>query len=200
MARVVLATNNPGKVAELRAILGGDSLELLSASDLGGLPDFEETADTFEGNAIAKALEASRHTGLAAIADDSGLEVDALGGAPGVRSARYAGESQDDAANVARLLGELEGVVEAERTARFVCVAACVDIDGRRLTARGTCEGRIGLEPRGTRGFGYDPVFVPDGYEQTMAELSAETKNSISHRGKAFRALREQLREAGVLG
>lgn len=199
MARVVLATNNPGKVAELRAILGGDSLKLISASDLGGLPDVEETADTFEENAIAKALEASRHTGLAAIADDSGLEVDALGGAPGVRSARYAGESQDDAANVARLLGELEGVTEAERTARFVCVAAYVDTDGRRLTARGTCEGRIGLEPRGTRGFGYDPVFVPDGYEQTMAELSAETKNSISHRGKAFRALREQLRHAGVL-
>jgi len=200
MARVVLATNNPGKVAELRAILGGSSLELLSASDVGGLPDVEETADTFEENAIVKAVEISRHTGLAAIADDSGLEVDAIGGAPGVRSARYAGQSQDDAANVARLLIELEGVAEEERTARFVCIAAYVDTEGRRLTARGTCEGRIGFDPRGSRGFGYDPVFVPDGYEQTMAELSPETKNAISHRGKAFRALREQLREAGVLG
>lgn len=199
MPRVVLATNNKGKIAELRAILGGSSLELLSADEVGGLPDVEETAETFEENAFLKAQEVSRHTGLAAIADDSGLEVEALGAAPGVRSARYAGDAQDDAANVAKLLAELQVVPAAERGARFVCVAAFVDTEGRRLTARGTCEGSIAGGPRGTRGFGYDPVFVPEGYDRTMAELPAETKNVVSHRGKAFRALREQLRAAGVL-
>lgn len=198
MARVVLATDNPGKVAELRAILAGTGLELVPGEGVGGLPDVEEFGESFEENAIAKARAACLYTGLAAMADDSGLEVDALGGAPGVRSARYAGETQSDAANVAKLLLELDGVPGSGRGARFVCVAAYVDPAGRTLTARGICKGRIIEQPRGGGGFGYDPVFVCEGHERTMAELPAGEKNAISHRGLAFRGLREQLRAAGV--
>lgn len=198
MTRVVLATNNLGKVGELRAILNGTGLELLAAGDAGGAPEVEETGATFEENALIKARAVSEHTGVAAIADDSGLEVDVLGGAPGVGSARYAGDEQNDAANVAKLMAALAAVPEEERQARFVCVAAYADATGQPVTARGTCEGRIADSPRGTQGFGYDPVFIPKGYAETMAELDPDTKNAISHRGRAFRALREQLRAAGI--
>ncbi len=126
--------------------------------------------------------------------------MDALCGAPGVFSSRYAGEPANDEANIAKLLSELSGVPVAERLARFLCVAVFVTPGGEAIAAGGACEGRIANEPRGSGGFGYDPVFIPEGYEQTMAELDAETKNRISHRGKAFRALRQQLRAAGILG
>lgn len=198
MPKAVLATRNAGKIAELRAILKDTRLELLGPEDVD-FPDVEETGETFEENALAKARAVSRHTGLAAIADDSGLDVSALGGAPGVRSARYAGYEHSDSANIAKLLGELAGLPDERRVARFVCVAAYVDPAGATIIASGTCEGRIVTEPRGAGGFGYDPVFVPEGHERTMAELPPEQKNAISHRGRAFRALRDQLRAAGVL-
>ncbi|MCK6529127.1 XTP/dITP diphosphatase [Myxococcota bacterium] len=189
--RVLLATRNPGKVRELRALLAGEGIEVLSAGDVPGAPDVPETGATFRENALLKA-HALAAPGLLAVADDSGLEVDALGGAPGVRSARYAGEPKDDARNSRRLLDELEGVPDEGRAARFRCALALV-ADGQEAVFEGTCEGRIAREPRGVGGFGYDPVFLPDGGTRTMAELSDAEKNAISHRGRAFAAARETI-------
>ncbi len=203
--RIVVATGNPGKLAELDRILDGLDVELVPMSQLG-LPEPVEDGDTFEANALIKARAASQATGLAALADDSGLEVDALGGAPGVRSARYAAdehrpdggagdpEARDgDVANNRRLLRELQTVAERDRTARFVCAAALVAPDGREWTERGTMEGRIVDEPRGAAGFGYDPHFVADGETRTNAELSPDEKDARSHRGAAFRAVRRHV-------
>ncbi|RJQ55804.1 MAG: XTP/dITP diphosphatase [Actinobacteria bacterium] len=197
--KVVLATKNRGKIAELREILAGSGLEVLSGEEVE-LPHVEETGSTFEENALRKASVTASALGMAAIADDSGLVVDVLGGEPGVRSARYAGDDAGDEENIAKLLSNLAGVPPEERTARFVCAAAYVESgDGESLLALGSCEGRILSEPRGEGGFGYDPVFLPEGYDLAMAELPPETKNAISHRGKAFRKLRDQLRAAGLL-
>ena len=197
--KIVIATRNPGKLKELRALLGVPGLEWRSALDYPEVPDVVEDGDTFEANAIKKAEALSRATGGWALADDSGLEVDALGGEPGVRSARYAGEPADPAANNAKLLHALEG--RTDRRARFRCVIALAGPGVPTATVEGACEGRIVTEPRGTGGFGYDPLFVPDGYEETFAELPAETKNSISHRGRALARAREawgtQLEAAG---
>lgn len=189
--RIVVATGNAGKLAELDRILDGLDVELVPMGDLG-LPSPVEDGDTFEANALIKARGASEATGLAALADDSGLEVDALGGAPGVHSARYAdsGEEAADLANNRKLVRELAAVPDAERTARFVCVAALVAPDGRSWTERGTMEGRIDDEPRGHAGFGYDPHFVGAGETRTNAELAPEEKDARSHRGAAFRAIR----------
>ena len=185
--KVVLATFNAGKVAELRRILSGlAEVELLSAADVD-LGDVEETGTTFEANALLKARAAAAASGLACVADDSGLEVAALGGEPGVRSARYAGSHGDDEANLRLVLERTAGA--QDRRARFVCVAALVTPDGREMTAHGTLRGTLLDAPRGTGGFGYDPIFVPDGEGRTTAEMSPDEKDAISHRGEAFRAI-----------
>lgn len=165
---------------------------LYSLDDFPGSPEVEEDQDTFEGNAVKKAAAVCRHTGKPAIADDSGLEVYALGGAPGVFSARYSGTG-DDRKNLEKVLCELQGVEKERRGARFVCVIALAFPDGRVETFQGSVEGRIGIEPRGGSGFGYDPVFYPEGHERTFAEMSPQEKDALSHRGKALRSLRTYL-------
>jgi len=188
---LVCASANPDKVAEIAAILG-DRVTLLPRP--AGVPEVEEDALTLEGNARLKAEALAAATGRPAVADDTGLEVDALDGRPGVWSARYAGDDATYADNVAKLLTELEGVPDVARTARFRTVAIVVWPDGREVVAEGTCEGRVATEPRGSRGFGYDPVFIPfDGGGRTFAEMTAEEKHLISHRGRAFQALAERL-------
>lgn len=193
---VVIASNNAHKVSEIKTALNFEGWEFKTLREAGLDCDPEENANTFEGNARIKALAAHEASGgLAALADDSGIEVDYLGGAPGVFSARYVGEQCDDAANNAKMLAELSGVPDGQRTGRFVCTLVFIDEDGSEHVARGTIEGRIGYEERGSEGFGYDPLFLPDEYEGrlTLAEVSQEAKNAISHRGNALRALREML-------
>lgn len=194
--RLVLATRNSGKILELVELLSGLPVRLLTHEDFDEWPDLEETGSSFEENALAKATTLSEWSGLPALADDSGLEVDALGGRPGVRSARYAGAQGDSAANIALLLEEMEGVPDGERGARFVCVIVLAGPGGDALDVEGTCDGFISRSARGEGGFGYDPVFLPLGMEKTMADLSLDEKNVISHRGKALRRLRALL-EAG---
>lgn len=191
--RVVLATGNPGKAREIQALLG-DGWEVVLQSQLGVTPA-QETGTTFLENALLKARHASGAAGLPAIADDSGLEVDALGGAPGVISARYAGDGASDQDNVDRLLAEMADVAEPQRTARFRCVMVYVrsPADPAPLVAEGCWEGRITRSPRGLGGFGYDPVFEDPTLACTAAELPAATKNAHSHRGQACRALQRQL-------
>ncbi|WP_165170584.1 RdgB/HAM1 family non-canonical purine NTP pyrophosphatase [Adlercreutzia sp. ZJ242] len=197
MKTVVIATNNAHKVAEITTALDFEGWEFRTLREMGVESDPVEDADTFEGNARIKARAAREACGgaVAALADDSGLEVDALGGAPGVYSSRYAGEDGNDAANNAKLLRELDGVADEERTARFACTLVFVDDDGTERVARGTIEGRIGYEERGSEGFGYDPLFFPDEFAGalTLAEVSQEQKNAISHRGNALRELKSQL-------
>lgn len=188
----VLATGNRSKLVELERILEGLDVELLPMTELG-LESPVEDGDTFEANALIKARTACRATGMPTLADDSGLEVDALGGAPGVHSARYAGEETDDNANNRKLVEELAAIPEEERTGRFVCVAALVAPDGREWTERGVMEGRIVDEPRGQGGFGYDPHFVAAGETRTNAELAPADKDARSHRGAAFRAIRRRV-------
>jgi XTP/dITP diphosphohydrolase len=199
---LLLGTRNPGKIYEIKLILGAvDSREIDSRDfDFRSLNDFphvalaEENEDTYAGNAIAKARFYARATGLPALADDSGLEVEALAGAPGVISARYAGEHATDADRRALLLSELAKTGSDNRRARFVCAIAIASVEGEVLNlSEGICEGTITFAPRGTSGFGYDPLFVPDGYQQTFAELSDEVKNRISHRARALLKLREFL-------
>ena len=181
---LLVATRNRHKLDEIRAILGLEAAQLRSALDYPDIPDVVEDGATFEANAIKKAVALRDATGCWALADDSGLEVDALGGAPGVRSARYAGEPCDHAANNAKLLRELAGA--SDRRARFRCVLALAGPDGSIRTVDGRCEGRIAHELRGAGGFGYDPLFLPDGHDVTFAELGAAAKNAISHRGRAL--------------
>ena len=190
--RVLVATGNPGKLRELRALLAGLPVKLVGLADvgLGPPPEVEETGVTFLANALLKASAYAAWSGLATVADDSGLEVDALGGAPGVRSARYAGPNATDKANLDKLLAELAGVPPGRRTARFRCAAALVDPGLGTWHAEAAWEGRLLDAPRGAGGFGYDPVFVPDGWTRTSAEVDASTKDAASHRGQAFRALR----------
>jgi len=188
--RVVVASANPGKRRELAELCAGLDIELVPQSAFG-LPPAPETGRTFAENALAKARHAARGSGLAALADDSGLEVEALGGAPGVRSARYAGEHASDADNVAKLLAELEGVPEQARGARFVCCVALLagPDDPSPVLGEGVWAGRILHEPRGRGGFGYDPVFYVPELDATAAELPRETKNALSHRARALRAV-----------
>jgi XTP/dITP diphosphohydrolase len=197
---IVLATRNPGKLAELRALLAGLPVELVSAAEISGAPDVEEDAPTLEGNARKKAEALHAHAALPALADDTGLEVDALGGAPGVRSARFAGPYADpasspgqaDAANRARLLRDLDGA--PNRTARFRTVLAFADGADVRFF-EGVCEGQITEAERGDGGFGYDALFQPEGELRTFAEMPAEAKNAVSHRGRALRAFADFLHE-----
>jgi XTP/dITP diphosphohydrolase len=200
VSRAVLASANPGKLRELAALLAPLSLQLTAQGDFGIRPA-AETGTTFTENALLKARHAARHARLPALADDSGLEVEALGGRPGVRSARFAGEGASDAQNLARLLEELEGVPEGFRQARYQCVIVWVRSVGDQapLVAHGTWEGRIGHAPRGAGGFGYDPVFIPAGERRTAAELSAAQKNTVSHRAQALQALVAMLRAAGYI-
>lgn len=192
--RVVLASRNPGKLAEVRAILG-EGIEVL---DLGAFPDLElppEDGATYEENALGKARAVTRALDLPSLADDSGLEVEALGGAPGVHSSRFAGEEGDAEANTAKLLAALMGVPTERRRARFICVAVLTAGDGREWTTRGDVRGVITEGKRGRAGFGYDPVFVPDGFKATFAEMTPAEKNNLSHRNRAFRALAPHVRE-----
>ena len=188
---LVLATGNPGKIDELRALLAGLPLTLRPASDLDAPPDVTEDADTLDGNARKKARAFYEHTGLAALADDTGLEVAALDGGPGVHTARFAGPDATPDDNKRRLLDVMEGV--EDRRARFRTVAALVEDDGTVRTFEGICSGTITTEPQGDGGFGYDPLFLPDGRDQTFAEMPPETKNQISHRRKALDAVRQFL-------
>lgn len=193
--RVVVATGNRGKLVEFQQLLGGAGVELLPQSDFGVEPP-AETGVTFAANALLKARHAARLTGLPALADDSGLEVDALGGAPGVYSARYAGADASDAANIAKLLAALAAVPPEERGARFRCVIAFVRDadDASPLIVSGSWEGRILEAPRGVGGFGYDPVFLDPSSGRSAAELAPADKNARSHRGRALRALLAQWR------
>jgi XTP/dITP diphosphohydrolase len=194
--KLLVATNNPGKIREYRALLAGLPVTLTFPAEEGLALEVAETGQTFEENACIKAAAYVQASGLLTLADDSGLEVDALGGAPGVLSARYAGLSASDADRVTKLLSALNGVPVGMRKARFRCVVAVARPDGPVLAAEGTCEGEIGLAPKGEHGFGYDPVFVVQGYGGlTMAELPPELKNQISHRARALIAAREILAE-----
>ena len=196
MRPLVFATRNRGKLVELRELLPG--VDVRSLDDIH-VPDVVEDADTFAGNAAKKAREVSQATGLPALADDSGLEVDALGGAPGVYSARYAGAGHDDAANNKKLLAELAGVPAEKRTGRFHSVLALADVTGPLgndvITADGTCEGTILDAPRGTGGFGYDPLFFSPELGMTFAEAGVGPKNDLSHRARAMRAMKPRLLE-----
>jgi XTP/dITP diphosphohydrolase len=187
---ILLATRNAHKLQEIREMLPG--VELIGTDAYPEVPDPIEDGETFEANAAIKAIAWAKATGLTAIADDSGLEVDALNGAPGIHSARYAGEHGNTAANNAKLLRELEGVPAPQRTARFVCALALATPDGVVKTLRGACEGAILADAAGANGFGYDPLFVPAGYTESFGVLPDAVKAGISHRAKAFMAAREQ--------
>jgi XTP/dITP diphosphohydrolase len=186
--RIVLATRNPNKVDEIRAALRVPGIRFVGLEEFPRAPEVEEDGDTFEANAVKKALVTTAMTGLPALADDSGLWVDAIGGEPGVQSARYAGLGAGDAANRALLLRRLRGVAPERRTARFLCVLALALPDDGVQTCEGTCDGRILDAERGTGGFGYDPLFVPEGETRTFAEMSRDEKAELSHRGRALRA------------
>jgi XTP/dITP diphosphohydrolase len=200
VTRIVLASSNPGKLRELAALLAPLRLELIGQGELG-IAAPAETGTTFRDNALLKARYAAQHSGLPALADDSGLEVHALGGRPGVWSARYAGEGASDAANLQRLLRELEATPVRERGARYQCVIACVRSahDPQPLIATGTWEGHIARVPAGSGGFGYDPVFVPAGETCTAAQLAPARKNALSHRAQALHGLIAGLAGAGYI-
>ena len=196
MSKLLVGTNNPGKVREYEELLIDlpVTLEITFPVREGLTLEVEESGETFEENARIKALAYSQASGLIALADDSGLEVDALGGAPGVHSARYAGPAATDADRYRKLLDALADSPEGQRRARFRCVVAIALPDGTVHTAEGICEGEIGFAPRGEHGFGYDPVFIVEGYAgHTMAELAPEVKNEISHRGRAVAAIKSVL-------
>ncbi len=195
--RIVIATKNAGKLREYERLLADvPGLELMTLASFDLRMEVVEDCDTFAGNARKKAREIAAAVAMPCLADDSGLEVDALGGRPGVRSARYAGERASDAENNEKLLRALGDVPDEDRAARFRCAIAVVDAKGVELAfAEDACEGRITTEPRGTHGFGYDPLFVPEGFSETMAELGPETKNRISHRAKAAAKLVPLLRQ-----
>lgn len=191
--KILVATHNKGKLREYTELLADLPVEWVSLSDVGIQRDVEETGETFEANARLKATVYARQSGLLTLADDSGLEVEVLDGAPGIQSARYAGPDASDKERYRLLLANLEGIPDEERQARFVCVIAVADHQGEVVTAEGVREGRITREPRGNHGFGYDPVFWVPEYQATMAELEPEVKNRLSHRALAVEAIRPKL-------
>ena len=192
--KLVLATRNEGKVREIGEILKDENgIELLSLRNYPDAPDVVEDGRTYEENAIKKASVLAEYSGHLTIADDSGLAVDALDGAPGIHSARYAGENASDEDRIVKLLDALQDVPDDRRLGRFICAVAIAEDRDRAQVVRGVCEGRIIRTPRGTAGFGYDPIFVPVGYERTFAELGDEIKNQISHRAKALDEARKLL-------
>ncbi len=186
-ARLVFATRNPGKVRELERMLAGESIEVAGLDRFPEVGEIEETGATFRDNALLKAVTVANLTGWVALADDSGLEVDGLGGRPGVRSARYAREGASDAENNQRLITEVTPLAPAQRTARYRCAIAVAAPHGETAVEEGSVEGRIVIDPRGTEGFGYDPYFLVPDHARTMAELTAAEKDRISHRGQALR-------------
>ena len=188
MPTLILATRNQGKRREIQDMLGSD-IQVLSLDAFPNAPEVIEDGDTFEANAIKKAREIAKYTGLSALADDSGLVVDALNGAPGIYSARYAGEDATDETNNAKLIENLRGIPESQRTAHFCCAMALATPDGRVQTTEAIWKGRILTTPRGENGFGYDPLFYIPTHNCTSAELSSDEKNRISHRGQALRAI-----------
>ncbi len=198
--KVVVATRNRHKVREIAALLeeAGLDFETVAIDQIAPGAELVENEETFEGNALAKARQAAVACGLPALADDSGIEVDALGGAPGVRSARWAGEPCDDRRNNQKMLAEMAGVPAAKRTARYRCAAVFVDGRGTEVVRSGACEGVLLDVPRGSGGFGYDPLFLVPSLGLTMAEIDLPTKNRLSHRAAAFRALAQALRELGL--
>ena len=202
--RLVLATRNQGKIVELRRILDAISngtIELVSVDQYPDIADVEETGSTFEENALLKAVAICKATGLPALADDSGLCVDALGGAPGIFSARYAGKHGDDIANLNKVLVELKSVEDSKRSAHFTCVTALVMPDGRKVTKAGEFHGFIAHAPVGEHGFGYDPIFIPQGSSITSAQMSPHEKDLLSHRGISLRAIAPHVIELlGTLG
>jgi XTP/dITP diphosphohydrolase len=193
--KLLVASSNQGKVNEFAGLLGNLPIELLGLKDIPAVPDVEETGATFEDNAVLKACEYAIHSGLWTLADDSGLEVEGLGGRPGVLSARYGGENTPFSEKIEMLLGELKDAGSRSRHARFVCVIAIADDQGRiKYSAEGRCEGAIANSPRGENGFGYDPIFVPEGFQQTFGELSGDIKGQISHRARASAKIIRYLR------
>lgn len=188
-ARVVLATNNAKKLAELRRVLAAEGIEVLGLGDVDSYPEPAETETTFEGNALIKARACVAATGLPALADDSGLAIDALNGMPGVRSARWAGPGASDADNLELVLRQLTDRAPGQRAARFVCALAIALPGGHTEIVHGEVRGQLTTEPRGDHGFGYDPIFLPDGFAVTTAEMTAAEKDAISHRGRAIRAM-----------
>ena len=197
MKEIVVASSNKGKIAEIKAALINLPITVLALKDFGDIPEAVETGTTFNENAILKARHYAHYTGKACLADDSGLEVDALNGAPGVYSARYAGEGASDQDNNKKLLKEVKKISSAKRTARFHCVLAFIDTDKTIMTSNGVCEGILLDAARGVDGFGYDPLFLIPELNKTLAEVSMQVKNSISHRGQALRNMAKQL--AGYL-
>jgi XTP/dITP diphosphohydrolase len=196
-ARIAIASRNPHKLREIARICADWPVEWLTAADGDDRwPDVEETGQTYLDNARLKARAVAASLGEPALADDSGIEVDALGGRPGPRSARFAGEDASDERNLQELIRAIRGVPASGRTARYRCVAVVSFPGGHELQAEGVCEGTLVSKPRGTRGFGYDPIFVPAGWDPTMAELADDEKDRIGHRGRALRALRAALEEA----
>jgi len=196
--KLLLASRNPGKLVELQRMLSAaGGVAVVGLNDVPQFPDSPETGATFAENALAKGRDAVAATGLPAVADDSGLAVDALNGMPGVLSARWAGRHGDDVANLELLLAQLGDVPDERRGAAFVCAAALVLPDGTEIVEHGVWPGRIVRAPRGSGGFGYDPIFVPDGEQRTSAELEPQEKDAASHRGRAMRALLPHLRRLG---
>lgn len=195
MGRIVFATGNAGKIKEIRAIMADAGLEVISMKDAGIRIDIEENGKTYEENALIKARAVAACTEDIVMADDSGLEIDYLNREPGVYSARYLGEDTPYSVKNANLISRLEGVPEEKRTARFVCAIAAVLPGGRELTTRATIEGRIDHEEKGQGGFGYDPIFYVPEFGKTTAELTEEEKNQVSHRGKALRLMKEELKK-----
>jgi non-canonical purine NTP pyrophosphatase (RdgB/HAM1 family) len=190
--KAVLASRNPHKAEQVSVLL--PDLELVTLDEIAGELELDEPFESFEENALAKARTVARATGMPAVADDSGLEVDAIGGAPGVRSARFAGDNASDAENNRKLVDLLKDTPEEDRTCRYRCVAVLVTPDGIELVSHGMCEGRVVLEGRGSLGFGYDPHVIPEGEVRTMGEISLDEKLGFSHRGRAFRALAAEIR------
>ena len=193
----MIATRNKGKIREIREVLNGLGLRIYALSDFPDVPEIKEDGKSFTENALKKARFYSKYFGMLAIADDSGLEVDSLKGLPGIYSARYAGEEASSQANNQKLLSALEGVPVSKRGAKFKCLLAMVSPDGKEAIAEGSCKGSIGFKEKGKRGFGYDPLFILPKNGKTMAELSLEEKNKISHRGKALRKLRKLMKSFG---
>ncbi len=193
--RIIFATGNAGKMKEIRMIMADTGMEVVSMKEAGIATDIEENGTTYEENALIKARAVAACTNDIVLADDSGLEIDYLGGEPGVYSARYLGEDTSYRIKNATLIQRLEGVPDEKRTARFVCAIAAVLPDGRELTTRAAVEGRIGYEEKGEHGFGYDPIFYVPKFHKTTAELTEEEKNQVSHRGQALQRMKEELKK-----
>jgi len=192
---IVLATRNKGKIEEIKRITVSMPISIRTLDDFPGCPEVEEEGSTFEDNAVKKAITVTQYTKRPSIADDSGLEIYALNGAPGILSSRYAGVESDDKKNIEKLLHEMNFIPDAKRGARFACCIALAFPDGRIKTFYGYVEGKIGREPKGAQGFGYDPVFYPVGHSKTFAEMTDDEKDALSHRGKALREFLKFLKE-----